>query len=111
MRLDKADFVGRAASVVTKAAPLHKKLCCLTLDDRNAVLIGYEPIFSGDMCIGHVTSANFGYNVGKFIAYGYLPVEHASVGTALEIIYFGERFKATVSADPLFDAKMTRLKA
>ena len=75
------------------------------------MLIGYEPIFADDMCIGHVTSANFGYSVGKFIAFGYLPVEHAKLGTALEILYFGERFKATISPDPLFDAKMTRLKA
>lgn len=111
VKLDKPDFVGRAASIAAKATPLHKKLCCLTLDDPNAVLIGYEPIFAGGACIGHVTSANFGYSVGKFIVYGYLPPEYASVGTALEILYFGERFKATVSPDPLFDAKMTRLKS
>jgi glycine cleavage system aminomethyltransferase T/glycine/D-amino acid oxidase-like deaminating enzyme len=111
VRLDKPDFVGREAAMRSKTQPLHKKLCCLTLDDRNAALIGYEPIFANGAVIGHVTSANFGYSVGKFIAYGYLPVEHSAVGTPLEIMYFGERYAATVSPDPLFDARMTQLKA
>ena len=35
----------------------------------------------GDLCVGHVTSANFGYSVGKFIVYGYLPAEFAIEGT------------------------------
>ena len=65
----------------------------------------------GDHCVGHVTSANFGYSVGKHIAYGYLPADYAVEGTHLEIIYFGERLGATVAPDPLFDPKMTRLKS
>ena len=68
--------------------------------------------WTGEICVGHVTSANFGYSVGKFIVYGYLPAELASRGhRALEIIYFGERYRATVAPDPLFDPKMTRMKA
>jgi glycine cleavage system aminomethyltransferase T len=65
---------------------------------------------SGDQCLGHVTSANFGYSVGKPIAYGYLPAETAVEGTKVEVIYFGERLSATVAPDPLFDPKMTRMK-
>jgi glycine cleavage system aminomethyltransferase T len=92
-------------------SPIKQKLCCLTLDDREAVALGSEPIMDGDSCIGHVTSANFGYSVGKFIVYGYLPSELATEGTRLEIIYLGERYGATVAPDPLFDPKMTRMKA
>jgi glycine cleavage system aminomethyltransferase T len=73
--------------------------------------MGYEPIFSGGRVVGHVTSANYGYSVGKWIAYGYLPVECSAPGTRLEIEYFGERFGATVAREPQFDPKMTRLKA
>ena len=35
----------------------------------------------------------------------------AAVGTKLEIEYFGKRYGATVADDPVFDAKMTRLKS
>jgi heterotetrameric sarcosine oxidase gamma subunit len=111
VKLDKGDFIGSDAAKRLGDGPPSKKLCCLTLDERGAVAMGYEPIMDVDRCIGHVTSANFGYSVGKFIAYGYLPVEYAVEGTKLEIIYFGERFGATVAADPLFDPKMSRMKA
>jgi heterotetrameric sarcosine oxidase gamma subunit len=111
VKLDKGDFIGFAAAASLSQMPLKKKLCCLTLLDRNAVALGYEPIMDGTRCIGHVTSANFGYSVGKFIAYGYLPVEYAVEGTRLDIVYFGERHHAVVAPDPLFDPKMTRMKA
>jgi len=58
-----------------------------------------------------VTSANYGYSVGKYIAYGYLPALHTAVGTQVAIEYFGERLAATVSDDPQFDPAMQRLKA
>ncbi len=73
--------------------------------------LGYEPIFAGEACIGHVTSANYGYSIGKLIAYGYLPIAYATVGTSVEIEYLGTRFSATVSKEPLYDAKMARMKA
>lgn len=112
VKLEKrSNFIGREASAKLKAAPLKRKLCCLTLDAPDGVALGNEPIFANGQCVGHVTSANYGYSVGKFIVYGYLPVEHTTPGTQLEIEYFGQRFLATVSADPQWDAKMERLKA
>lgn len=110
VKLDKGDFIGADASRRLVAQPLTTKLCCLTLDHHEAVALGNEPIMSGDKCVGHVTSANFGYTVGSFIVYGYLPSELAVEGTKLEILYMGKRQSATVAADPLFDPKMERLR-
>ena len=90
---------------------MAKKLACLTTSDRGAMALGYEPVFSGNRCIGHVTTANYGYSIGKFIAYAYLPMEHASAGTKLSIEYFGERFEVEVTKEPLFDPEMLRVKA
>lgn len=111
VRLGKPDFVGKEALLRLKDKPLKKKLCCLVSDDPQAWAFGYEPIFWNGDCIGHVTTANYGYSVGKFIAYGYLPVQYAEPGTQLEIEYLGERWPATVSSEPLWDAKMERLRA
>jgi len=58
-----------------------------------------------------VTSAAFGYTVGKGIVYAYLPVELAVEGTTVEVEYFGARHAATVTNDPLWDPKGERLKA
>lgn len=112
VRLDKPhDFIGKEASKKIKEKGVKKKLCCLTLDNPCGAAFGYEPIFSNGPCIGYVTSANYGYSVGKYILYSYLPLEYAKVGTALEIEYFGERRAATVQPEPLFDPKSERMKA
>jgi glycine cleavage system aminomethyltransferase T len=61
--------------------------------------------------VSYVTSAAYGYSVGRGIAYGYLPVDLAVEGTSVEVEYFGERHAATVSSDPLVDPKGERLRA
>jgi heterotetrameric sarcosine oxidase gamma subunit len=109
VKLKKGDFIGRDACLTLKEKPLKKKLCCLTFNNGGMAL-GYEAIFAEGQCIGHVTSANYGYSVGQFIMYGYLPSAYTQPGTELEIESFGERYRATVSAEPLFDPKMERLK-
>jgi glycine cleavage system aminomethyltransferase T len=48
--------------------------------------------------------------VGKFILYGYLPVEYAQPGAKVEVQYFGTRYCATVTQEPLFDPTNSRMK-
>ena len=86
-----------------RAEGVSRRLCCMTLNDPNAVVVGNEPIVAGDDVLGYVTSANYGHSVGRGIVYGYLPVEYAGVGTEVDVIYFGERLPATVAKEPLYD--------
>jgi len=111
VKLKKGDFLGREALERVKAEGIKHKLCCLTLDDPNAVVIGKEPILDGRRVLGYVTSANYGYTIGRCIVYGYLPVEYATEGTKVEVEYFGKRYKATVSKEPLYDPTMEKLKS
>ncbi|MCB0084890.1 MAG: aminomethyltransferase family protein, partial [Caldilineaceae bacterium] len=104
------DFIGKEACTALKDQPLQKKLCCLTFNN-GGVALGYEAILANGKAVGYITSANYGYAVGKFIMYGYLPIEHASTGAPLEVEYFGERYPATVTEEPLYDPGMERLKA
>lgn len=110
VKTKKGDFIGRQACIDARHLPLKKKLTCLTLDDPAAVPFGYEPILKNGSCVGHVTTANYGYSVGKMIAYGYLPAEQATEGTELEIMIQGQRYPAVVAADPLFDPDSKRMK-
>lgn len=104
------DFVGRAAIEAQKAAGAPTKLCCLTLDG-DGVLLGKEPVIKDGRTVGYVTSANYGYAVGKTIAFAYLPRDLSTVGTGVEIEYLGQRFGATVANDPQYDPEGARLKA
>jgi glycine cleavage system aminomethyltransferase T/glycine/D-amino acid oxidase-like deaminating enzyme len=101
------NFQGRAALETRTATHV---LACLTLDDPAAVVLGKEPVRVGGEAVGYVTSAGYGYTVGRGIAYAYLPAGAAVEGTKAEIEYLGERYAATVSAEPLVDPKGERLR-
>ncbi len=105
---NKGDFVGRAAVLRAKEL-VCRRLSCLTLDNPSVVVMGKEPILAGGDVVGYVTSAGFGYAVGKSIAYGYLPAELAIPGTTVAVEYFGDAYPATVAAEPLFDPDRQRL--
>ncbi len=72
--------------------------------------MGKEPIWAGGRVGSYVTSANYGYSIGRGIAYGYLPVELAKEGTSVEIEYFGDRLAATVADEPSWDPAGERLR-
>jgi glycine cleavage system aminomethyltransferase T/glycine/D-amino acid oxidase-like deaminating enzyme len=110
VNLDKEGFVGRDALLRRKEAGPRQVLTCLTLDDPARVVMGSEPVYDGDTPVGYVTSAAYGYSIGRGIAYAWLPPSCASVGSRLQIEYFAERLPATVQAEPLFDPGMARIR-
>ena len=110
VKMGKGPFIGRDALLRIKAEGPARKLCCLVLGDGASVVLGKEPILDGDRVLGFVTSANYGYTVGCGIAYGYLPLTHASPGRAVEIEYFGDRRLTAVSDEPLYDPRGLRLR-
>jgi glycine cleavage system aminomethyltransferase T len=111
VKLDKPDFIGRPALIDKADQPPRRKLACLVADDPDDVVMGREPVYDGTGCVGYVTSAAYGYTVGKAIAYAWLPAALATPGRTLSIGYFDRRIEATVAAEPLFDPGMTRLRA
>jgi dimethylglycine oxidase len=104
VKLAKPEFIGKEA---LKPGDPTRKLACLTLDDT---VMGKEPVYKGDTCVGYVTSAAYGHTIGKGIAYAWLPAELATPGREVHIGYFDQRIPATVAEEPLFDPKMTRLR-
>jgi glycine cleavage system aminomethyltransferase T/glycine/D-amino acid oxidase-like deaminating enzyme len=110
VKMDKGDFQGREALARRMEAGPAERLTCLTLDDPTHVVMGKEPIWAEGRVVSYVTSAAYGYSVGRCIAYGYLPLDLAGEGTNVEIEYFGERLPATVAADPQWDPKGERLR-
>jgi len=110
VRWDK-DFQGKRALERIREEGPTKRLAAMTFDDPLAVVLGKEPIWHDGRVVSYVTSANYGFSIGRGIVYGYLPVDIAHEGTPVEIEYFGNRYAATVAADPLFDPKGERLRA
>ncbi|MFG2647393.1 FAD-dependent oxidoreductase [Streptomyces sp. NPDC048436] len=106
VRMDRGDFVGRAA--LEQLGPATRKLTALLLDDPAAVVLGREPVYVDGAPAGYVTSASYGYTLGRCVAYAWLPP--LETGSGVHIEYFGEKVPATVAEEPLFDPKMTRIR-
>ena len=109
--LKKNDFIGREAALTLKDQPQTQKLVTITFDDPKTALFGFEPILVNDQVVGYVTTANYGYSVGKFIALAWIDAEHAAVGTTVQAQYTGMRFEGVVADDVLFDTANTRMRA
>ncbi|MFF2807298.1 FAD-dependent oxidoreductase [Streptomyces sp. NPDC058000] len=110
VRPAKGDFLGRAALTGLSEETATRKLTCLTLDDPAANVLGKEPVYVDGAPAGYVTSAAYGYTLGRGIAYAWLPAAAAVPGTAVHIEYFGAKVAATVAQEPLFDPQMTRIR-
>ncbi|MFG2478088.1 FAD-dependent oxidoreductase [Streptomyces fagopyri] len=108
VRMDKDGFVGQEALQDLAAAEPTRRLTALLLDDPASVVLGKEPVHLDGAAAGYVTSASYGYTLGRCVAYAWLPALPA--GTGVHIEYFGERIPATVADEPLFDPKMTRIR-
>ena len=108
VKLDK-EFLGKQALV--EAGEPTRRLCCLVLDDPRAVALGSEPVRVSGEPVGRVTSGGYGYTVDRSIAYAYLPAESSEPGTVAEVEIFGERVRAEVASEPLFDSNGERLRA
>ncbi|WP_236788862.1 FAD-dependent oxidoreductase [Amycolatopsis sp. GM8] len=90
------DFLGKAA-VLRRKENTERKLCRLTLGD---VVMGKEPVYDGETCVGYVTSAAYGYTIGTAIAYAWLPARLGEPGQTVHIGYFNRRLPAVVVAEP-----------
>ena len=109
VRPAKGEFLGRDAIEGRSEETASRRLRCLTIDDGRTVVLGKEPVFVDGVAAGYVTSAAYGYTIGRPIAYAWLPAS-ADVGSGVEIEYFGRRVAATVAAEPLFDPGMERIR-
>ena len=102
-------FVGRDALAGVDASTVTRRLTCLTVDDPSEVVLGHEPVLVDGVPSGYVTSAAYGYTVGRPIAYAWLPAG-LEVGRPVDIRYFGRDVRARVAAEPLVDPEMARIR-
>ncbi|MDO9378001.1 MAG: FAD-dependent oxidoreductase [Nocardioidaceae bacterium] len=110
VRMDKGDFTGRDALLAMDADHPSKKLVCLTSTDPQAVVMGKEPVRHDGAVVGYTTSAAWGHTVARAIAYAWVPAELSEPGTEVAVTYFDRDLPYTVTAEPLFDPTMTRLR-
>ena len=102
VKLDKGDFVGRAALTAIKSAPLPRRLVGFEVTGRGIARHGYllRDLHGGE--VGVCTSGSPGPTVGKNVGLGYLPSAMTDAGTKLFVECRGKNIDAVVVQTPFY---------
>jgi 4-methylaminobutanoate oxidase (formaldehyde-forming) len=105
VRLDKPDFIGRAALLEKRAVGVRKRLALFVLDDPMAWPWGGEGILRDGAPVGEVTSAGWSATLGRAVLMGYVrsadPIDRAWVlAGQYELDIAGARVGAKVQPRP-----------
>ena len=114
--LSKPDFIGRDVIAAQKAAGLlTKRLVSVRLDDPEPMLLGDEPVFSGETAIGYVRAGAFGHTLGASV--GLAMIENADGVTAdfiksnrFQVLVNDRMVDASLSLSPFYDPKSERVR-
>jgi 4-methylaminobutanoate oxidase (formaldehyde-forming) len=110
VRGDKEDFVGKDALAVLKDQRRDRELVSVKLDDPGPMLWHGEPVVMGKDRIGYVTSGGYGHHLGTAVGLAWI---HGVMSTDLPVSVEirGTKARATISREPFYDPKGTRLRA
>jgi dimethylglycine dehydrogenase len=112
VRLDKtADFIGREALRRQAASGAKERFVPLLVQAREADAAPVSVVYRGAEVVGLVTSGGYGYRLKRSIALAYVRTDLAKPGVSLEVEILGERCRAVVAREPLYDPDNLRLRA
>jgi aminomethyltransferase len=101
-KIEKGEFVGRAALEKAKAAGLRRTLVGLEMIDRGIARDQYYCCNEAGETIGVVTSGSPSPTLGKNIALAYVPPAYSAVGAILYVQIRGQKCKAQVVTTPFY---------
>ncbi|WP_366655735.1 FAD-dependent oxidoreductase [Fodinicurvata sp. EGI_FJ10296] len=111
VRLDKGEFVGRAALLRQREDGLRHRLVTMKVDVDGCDPLGSEPVYADGIMVGRATSGAHSHTFGCGLSLAYVGPEYQEVGTQLEIELLGVRHRAEVCEDSPYDPENTSLRA
>ncbi len=101
-KMEKPEFVGRAALAKTSASGLKRTLVGLEMIERGIARDEYKVFDAAGEEVGVVTSGSPSPTLCKNIALAYVPPALAAIGTTLLVEIRSQRAKAQVVATPFY---------
>ena len=101
-KMEKGDFIGRAALERAKSAGLTRTLVGLEMVERGIARDGYSCCNEAGEAIGVVTSGSPSPTLGKNIALAYVPPAMSAIGTPVYVEIRGQKAKAQVVPTPFY---------
>ena len=109
-RREAADFPGASRILAEREGKLSRKRVALLVEGAPA-REGAEILDASGQAIGVVTSGGFAPSLGKAIALGFVPPEHAAFGTKLQVSVRGRAQSAEVVPTPFVPHRYFRKSA
>ena len=100
--LQKPDFTGREVLARVKADGVKRKLAPFRMVGKTPPPRPHYAVFVGDERVAEINSGTLSPSLGYGIGMAYLPVEHAKIGTELQIEIRGQKFPAVIEKKPLY---------
>ena len=110
VKLDKTDFIGKAAALQEKAEGPKRTRIFMGVDAIDSDVMGDEPIWVDGKVQGWVTSGGYGHYVQQSLAQGYIPTALLRDGVQLEVEILGERRPARLQMQPPLDPQALRMR-
>jgi aminomethyltransferase len=101
-KMEKGEFIGRAALERAKTSGLKRKLVGLEMIDRGIARDGYRCLNEAGEPMGTVTSGSPSPTLGKNIALAYVPAEMAVPGAPIYVEIRNQKCKARVIPIPFY---------
>jgi aminomethyltransferase len=101
-KMEKPEFIGRAALEMAKAEGPKQTLVGLEMIDRGIARDGYRVLDDTGGAIGYVTSGSPAPFLKKNIALAYVPIEFASPGKELRVEIRGQGVRAVLVPTPFY---------
>jgi len=101
-KMEKAEFIGRAALEKGKAEGVKRTLVGLEMTERGIARDSYKVLDVAGREIGYVTSGSPSPFLKKNIALAYVPAEFAPVGTEVKVEIRGQGVGAQVVPTPFY---------
>lgn len=111
VKLDKDDFVGKAALEKRRAAGPTKQLVCLSIDCATMPAYGGGSLMHNGDVVGTITSGDWGHRVGMNLAYAFVDPAMASEGSKMELDLCGEMVAVTVIPFGPYDPEYSRIRS
>jgi aminomethyltransferase len=102
-KMEKPDFIGRAALEKAKAAGVARSLVGLEMIDRGIARDGYCVLDNAGGKIGYITSGSPAPFLKKNIALAYVPAKLAALGTELKVEIRGQGVRAMIVPTPFYE--------
>src|SRR6266849_4203507 len=101
-KMEKGDFIGRAALLRAKSSDLTRTLVGLEMVERGIARDGYCCCNEAGEAIGVVTSGSPSPTLGKNIALAYVPPALSAIGTPVFVEIRSQKAKAQVVPTPFY---------